>query len=396
MAGERGHSVPWRAEAAAHVTARLVSAVASFALFASFARALPPVVARDVFFFLFGLGFVIATVRTYCLLTAALVGAEQRSAKLRRVVKMTNTIPWITLVAVVSTGIIAARLNLEWGIVLAALGLVASCTFDTDLVRAIVGRAPSFSSAFAVGSCLALLFFYLATPSGRNGCIAVMLQWVPVAAMNWNMRWRLHRLVRLRVREDHVRSGIFVGMLVAVFDGAVLNAPFIVNVPLSDQAALDVSIAMRLFVASLPLLPLFAHWSNDGRLAGWSAAMGRSEQMLYAALVAGTGAVAGVTFAVIFTLLSAQTVSMEQLGFFAMLLLVYAVYAAFVRYQLGALSEAGRGAVMGATLGAFYLLLLTKTPSGEWGAAVTIALQVGALLTVPLLGRLVAGGRAAA
>ena len=379
----------WITEAGLHLIMRAASAVSSFLLFALVAHYLTVDDTRQVYFFSFAFGFLVVSLRTYCTITALLYSDTTRVSKLRKVKIVTHQLPWFTiLVGITAIGALSVY-GLQWWIVLSATAMIAICGFDADLLRAVVGRPTLFTSAFAVGGLLAIGYLWVMEPSTRDGgCIAFIVQWAPVAIINVKAYVRLwwRRAQPLRVFTSGTTLSLVGAMLLALYDGAVLNAPFLLSLPMDVGASLDLSIATRLFLSSLPFLPLMIHWSNVGHIHDMARSHRVAEYAIFGTIIAVTGVAAGLSFAVLYSVVGTTKVTVLQLGLFASLLGAYVLYACMSRYGMCNVSARARLVVLGSLLVAFYTILVSMNNTAAHSAAFIVSLQVCALVIAAAVG----------
>lgn len=361
-------------------SARIGSAGLSLLLFALIARYLPTEGAKTVFFFAFALGFVIAGARTYMNLSASLTGRQRRAAKLARTLRVVGELPAVQLGAGGLAVLLLTAHPLPPWLLLTSGAIVALVVFDSDLVRASLNRGPSFAVAFAAGSALAVGVVALSpTKSTELGCVAILVAWLPTALLNLYFSVRL-----LRRRAQWPRPDVSI-LMAAYFDGLILNAPYLLGSHMDAATGLELSIATRIFVASLPLLPLVLHWSNTVTLSSLAFRLRLPERRLYFALVAGVGSAGGAAFSALFALLADKPVTWNQYLMSVLLLISFAHYSATLRFGAGATDLRSKLVILSSVFAGFVLIgtvILRFLPSS---AALIVALQAAALWAVSLL-----------
>lgn len=374
-------------EAIYHTAARLASAACSFLLFALIARYCSPEDAKSVFFFSFALGFLIVTLRTFGTLAAGLRGHWGKVDKLRSVIRVTGQLLILQVFAALGGAFLFRRHPVPLALLLATCLTVILASFDSDLLRASLNRRSSFSVAFAVGGGLAVLFF-LASPGKTiaTGSAALLLQWLPVVCVNVYLYGRvLRRKGRVRAIVGRARWGSLAGsVLIATFDGFVLNAPFLLGTRIGPAVGMDLSVSTRLFVSSLPLFPLVMHWSNSGTLSTMAARIRMSEPHLYSGLLVASGWLGGVVLAVLFVQVSGKPLTLGQYALSVLMLLAYAWYAARVRYDASGTSTRRKVATLGPLLVLFALTYGVMSVRAA-SAAVLVGLEAGTLLAAGLV-----------
>ena len=363
---------------------RVVSALLSFVVFAQVAAKLPPGPGARVLFFSFAFGFALATLRGFHVIHAAVTGHErcvQRWRQVRRSARVTTG-----LAMLVSPGTAALLLSqgVPWGVALAGAALTIACAADIDLARAVLRRAPLLPLLTATGGALGCtLLLLVPAPDERLCAIAFLLQWLPVALQQLVLAPRLLRRAQRRPTPGSRRAwpaGVGAGLLLAGFDGAVLNAPFILALPLPAAQALDLALGNRLFVASLALFALIGTWVISGDVARVARRLRIGTALAFGLLQGASGLVLGAVYALIFAGVAAQRVGVVALLVFAVLLLAYCAHAAAVRFAAPAVPVALRMAAYGLTLAAFYALMLWQRGLAAPSLAVIVVCVVGALL----------------
>jgi hypothetical protein len=375
--------------------ARFLSALLSFGVFSQVASTLAPAAAAQVLFFSFVLGFCLATLRTFHLVAAAVVGTESRSRKLRRLRHAASTLRRVMLCAVPAVFALLLAQGVGWPAALGGAALVALCGQDLDLVRSVVGRPPVLPLLTTVGGALGMGLL-LASPSPSVGmCAAAFLvQWLPAAVQQvmYGRRWLAAPSAHEGARKtlSH-RLGDTAGLfLTAVFDGAVLNAPYLIVIPLAATAAVDLALGYRLFVASLALFSLIASWVISGDLQRLAARHAVRPATAFVVLQTGVCLATGGAYAVVFHLIAHKPVGPTALLVFVLVTVAYVVHSAGLRFLVPKLPMRATVVAYAVILTCFYALLLWQYQSAAADlhiivGAVTVALCVPALLLWALL-----------
>ena len=364
-----------------HLGARSISALASSSVFALLARLNTPADAKAVFFFMFAGGFVVAFLRSFCMFAAALLGPQRRTERLRRVQWLARRyVMLLPLFAALCAGALWSQALPPLWIALATL-VILGAGFDADLLRAALGRGPLFSPAFAVGSVAALGVLTLGQAGTSTGMLAVLCPWIALALVNSPLVWRLLRRRPRPARPDLSYSARHwpAALLTALYDGTVLNLPFMAGAGLGAAAGFDLAVAARLFSSAQPFFPLVMHWTNSGRLTGLARRAGLAEPALYGGLLALSGLLASVIFVLLFRWIGGQPVRAAQFGMFVLLLLAYTFFAAVARFSAGRLPPGQRVRLVGMLL---VLYLATWFGGVRWltqSAVLIVALQAAAL-----------------
>lgn len=327
-------------QAGLHLGARLASVGLSFLLFAWIGRVLSGPDAAQAYFFSFALGFGLATARMCLQLGSAVNGLARLAQRGREAARglqiQRQLLPCLTL----AIGAVAWLHTQDILLVLATCIVVVLAAPDVDLLRGITGRTSLFSLTFASGSLLSLVLLEWWLPHTLQGVVlALLAQWLPVCLINVPALKRVFR----RSRVTPPALGLVVGTLaLAGFDGLVLNAPFLGWLHLTTDASLDLALVMRVFVASLPMLPLLLHWTNSpafGQLcAAWGLRQGTG--LLLGLFVSGLAA--GGAFLITYVVVAQQSVGAHVVFLYLILLLAYSLYASQMRFVSSRLSSLQR------------------------------------------------------
>ena len=314
-----------------HVAARLVSSACSFLLFTFIARKLDDAEAQRAFFFLFTLGFGLATLRLFVQLAAGINGQRRASVRLRQARKglicVIKSLPYAVPLLGISLWFHTGNL------IVVAVACFVTClvAIDIDLFRAVVHREPSFSSTFTFGTLIALAGLSLhSNPDLESVCFWILVQWIPVGLFN---SFIFTRLADKRMptgetgRPTHLASILFL----AIFDGAILNTPFLGWFTPPPSTGVDLSLGIRVFVASLPMQPMLLHWANSNALAELAENMGMGLATSLSMLLLISGVISGSAFIFIYIMVTGKQVSAVAIIIYFVLLLSYSYYVSQMR-----------------------------------------------------------------
>ncbi len=382
------------------IGARVLSALLSFGVFAQVAALLPPASAARVLFFSFVFGFCLATLRTFHLIAAGVVGGEPRTRKLRRMRGAAQTLRRFMFWAGPAVLALLLGQGVGWPVAAAGAALVVLCGQDLDLARSALGRYPVLPWLTAAGGLLALLLLTLRPASEATCAMAFVVQWVPAAVFQLAYGGRLlPRLKRESGRSSpwYRRLGDTTGLfLTAVFDGAVLNAPFLVVVPLAAAAAVDLALGNRLFVASLALFSLIASWVISGDIHRMAARASLRPATTFVLLQLGVCFVTGTVYAFVYQAIAHKPVGPAAFIVFMLTSLAYVIHSAGLRYLAPRLPVRAGVIAYGGALAAFYAVLLWHHHGGVADlrvivCAVTLTLMAPPLMMWVLLRRILPG-----
>jgi hypothetical protein len=374
-------------EAAVHTAVRVVSGLLSLYLFALIARLYPADEVKDLYFFLLIFGFAASALRTLANVSAGLDAARSKTWKLRRIQSATGEVLLASLVFVpVAVWLLGQHVR-HPALLACAVLVLAGAAVDSDPLRALVDRPARFATSFALGSALAVAWLLLMAPGRADqAVIAMLLQWLPVATIN------LACLRRIGV--DSVAAGLrrlrseaaSVGTLfvVAIFDGFVLNLPFLLGGHVSAAVGIDAAVVIRIFSASLIMFPLVLHWSNSSTLAQVSRRLGVAPGATYFSIQACSAVVCGLVFGWTYAWLSQQRLGLPQLAMFTALVLSFCAYTTAARFDGRMASGRVLAPVLGivgafALAGGLYLLSLPDVHAFAVAALQCAALLLGGL-----------------
>lgn len=319
---------------------RVFSGALSFFLFALLARWFDTGQTKSLYYFLFAAGFFTSALRALASIAASLKGHEARTTKLRQACAAFAQVACAALAMVPIALWVFSGLGAPQWILVSMLVLVLCWGVDIDLLRAIVGRSSLVAVANASGAVLAIGCL-LEFRSYQGAFAAILLQWLPLCAVNAYVFYRLRRRILPLAMATLSRHGAGLwGLLsIALFDGLVINAPFFLGNRTPPELGASIGVVTRIFVAALILMPLVTYWSNGATLARLAARAGLSSAGVYWALAMGSGLIAGAAFALAFTWIAASAPTAIELTAASALLFGYVCYATAGRYRAGVSSS---------------------------------------------------------
>jgi hypothetical protein len=367
-----------------HVVVRLVSAACSFLLFSLIARKLADAETQSAFFFLFSLGFGLAALRLFAQLATAMNGQARSTVRLQQVRQGLGYLALTLPLTVPLLGIILWIHTSSVFVVIVACLVVCLAAIDCDLLRAVVHRGPIFPSAFAVGTIFALIGLSLhPQPDFKAVCFWILVQWIPVSALNIAAVRRLQRCRVPRTGSKHWLHFASV-LLLAVFDGLILNAPFLGWFTPSPSTGIDLSLGIRVFVASLPMQPLLLHWANSEALAKLTKHMRVGIALGFSMVLLISGVFAGIAFMLLYILVSGKPANTTAFVIYLLLLASYSFYASQMRLSAWKLHTYHRLGVLVVVLFIFVVAFGLYEPSLRLSALKVGLLQAFSLLACAL------------
>lgn len=329
-------------QVAQHAVIRVLSAALSFGLFTLITSKLPDEPSRRVVFYLFALGFGIATMRLFLQVAAGLHGDQRRTQKVLSLWKGLRITTLVTLVVSPLAGWVLWQHTQQGWVV--ALSLVVSFLAipDLDLARSIVHRNMLFPILFTAGTVMALVGVLVWPRLGlTEACACLLLQWVPACLCNMIVMRRWIRKI-LFTRYGVTPWTMLTMFLVAVLDGIVLNGPFLGFIEPGNAAASDLALTTRVLVASLPMLPLLTHWLNQGTLERGLLPYRLSMTIGFAGILGLSGLLIGSAYGLFFVYYSTWVLSAHVFFLFLMLLVAFCIFAAVTRIHVPQLTTPGR------------------------------------------------------
>lgn len=359
---------------------RLVSGLLSFLLFALLARWFAADQTQALYYFLFLMGFFASALRSLATVASALRGHESRSTKLRRVAPAYGQVLAVALVALPVAVVVTWGLSVPVWVYAGVAMVLLTWGLDIDILRAVFGRSSIVAAAAAIGAVLAIACAALFR-SLEGAFAAILLQWLPICALNaWVLvRWRRRILTAARQTLTRLGFQVWGPLAVATFDGVVLNAPFFLGDLTPPALGVSIGVVTRIFVAAVILMPLLVFWSNGDALGRMARTLGLPVPAVYGGLALLAGLGAGAIFAAVFAVISGVAPSVDELAASALLLFAYSCFAAAGRYR-GQLSTVLTG----------LLVLLAALNAAGVAAAVTLGGQALAVACVQASSLLVA------
>ena len=323
-----------RAELVHFGVSRVASGALSFALFALITRWFPVDEAKSLYFFLFLAGFFLSAMRALATVSTGLLGHESQSRKLRKTsVAFAYVLCASVLVAPIALWLLSGLRVPMWAagsmvLVMLLWGL------DADISRAILGLRSAVAPMTALGATFAIISLSL-FHSYQAALVAILLQWLPLCALNVYFAIRLRRII-LRALHSIIaeRDMRFWGLLaLAIFDGVILNTQFFLAGQVPDEVGQDTAIVMRIFASALILLPLINYWSNSQILVRFADQLRLPIPLVYWFIALASTLFAGTGFIYFFTVLSGVWLGSEKFMALCMLLIGYITYAVSGRYH---------------------------------------------------------------
>jgi hypothetical protein len=317
-------------QATIHLGARLGSVCLSFLLFAWIGRVLSAPDAARAYFLSFSLGFGFATARMCLQLGAGVNGLARGAQRFREALRGLHIQRRLLPLLVIGIGVVTWIYTYQVSLVIASMVVAIMSAPDFDLLRSIVGRASLFSTNFALGSLLALVLLEWVLPHTLAGVVlALLIQWMPTCLFNIPALKRTFKRSYDVVPSLEITAGTLV---LAGFDGLVLNAPFLGWLHLSTNTSLDMAIVMRVFIASLPLLPLLLHWTNSPAFTHLCMRWHMRPETGFVLGLLVSGLSAGTVFLGVYIGIAHLPVSIDVPFLFVLLLAVYSFYASQMRF----------------------------------------------------------------
>ncbi len=349
-------------QTALHLGSRLASVGLSFILFTCIGRLIQADLAAKVYFFTFALGFAIATCRMVLQLGANVTGTSATTTRIRAVQQGYRDVAFLMPVATLILSIIVWNLTASPLLcVLSVISMIIAAA-DVDMPRSTLNKAPIFSFTFALGTAFSIFLIIYVVPKTIEGVgLAVVGQWLPFLMMNRrSLRFAFESARRVRRRamakEQLARTTSIA--LISCYDGVILNAPFFGFLALSARDAIDLSLIMRVHVASLPLLPLIMHWCNSSTFDRLCQQLSLSRRAGFFIGLALSGLSAGAVFLSFYAHFGQQPVGVKVFVLYAITLLCYSIFAPEMRFSTERLPTIVRIKLIAGAIGTYLITLL--------------------------------------
>ena len=214
-----------------------------------------------------------------------------------------------------------------------ALALMCGC--DLDLPRAVAGRAPLLPWLTAFGGSMGAALLWTQTNLTQEvAATAFLLQWAPVAIYTAIFGRRLIRLYAPIAPAANKRPQVTLSsLLISVFDGAVLNAPFILSLPVAPTTAIQLALGNRLFVSSLAVFSLISSLMLTGDLQKIARRFDINIGVTFAATQFVAAFAIGSAYAIMYELISNEPIGMVAEGIGVFLLSSYVLHATAIRFS---------------------------------------------------------------
>ena len=311
-----------------YLISRLSSVLLSFLLFALVGRILTSEDAAKAYFCSFIFGFCLSTTRNCAQIGASIDAKANIKNRLfdvkRGYALMTITVIPLSLIGMF--GVYYYTQNIVVSIITSLTIIVSSP--NIDLIRGAFNRSSIFPLLFAGGTLLSLIcvkFFFPHTLIWV--VVAFLVQWFFVAINNFRLISRF--FLKINYSLIPIRY-ILSTIMLAGFDGLIFNIPFFGFLPPSSSSAIEISLAIRIFTASLPLLPLLIHWSNSNHSYKFGF---KNIKHVFRIIILFCGFACGVIFILAYIYVANKNVRIEVFGFYMILLISYSYYIPELRYS---------------------------------------------------------------
>jgi hypothetical protein len=311
---------------------RFISVLASFLLFALASLQLNTNDSNKAFFCMFILGFCIAGARMCVQVGASLNSSLRISQRYRQARRgydiLRLIIPFISFFGSVEVYFHTSNVILS----IISFFVIATSAPNIDLIRGILGKTTIFSIAFLMGTLTSIALIKWVFPHTLNYIVlGFLVQWLFVSFINYKI---LVTFFKNYYRNRISRSYLFSVIIFAFFDGVILNAPFLLGILSSDaQAGIDLSLTIRIFIASLPIMPLLIHWTNTKYFQNFCVQHSLKRKIIFRILTLFTGIISGVVFAIFYVGIVKEHIPIYVLIYYISILIAYSVYISELRFS---------------------------------------------------------------
>jgi hypothetical protein len=315
-----------------YIVVRLGSVFATFLIFSIIGRMLPDTEASAAYFFSFILGFCLATSRTCCQVASSINGSDRISEKVRSVKKGYILATYSSvLLGIIGSVLISKITNSYWIPALSFLVILLG-GLNVDVLRGALNRSSIFPVLFALGSLVSLVCMQWVFPPSLDWIIfCLFLQWIFVILFNGKL---LIWIFSSREKIDVSVFFLFYVFSISSFDGLIVNAAFLGILDPSSEAAVEISVIVRVFISSLPLLPLLMHWTNSRAFNDFCLSHGISVRMTFLMMVLVTGIFSGVLFIFMYSYIAGKAWSGDVVVGYLALLVAYGFFITEVRFSV--------------------------------------------------------------
>ena len=310
---------------------RILSAFASFILFSLAGLELGKADSSRAFSCMFVVGFCIVAARMTVQVGSSLNSNLRISERYRQVARgfaiLRLIIPFISLFGSIEIYFYTSNLILS-GI---SFFVITFSSPNIDLIRGVLGKTTIFSFAFLIGTLTSISLIKWIFPHTLDYVVlGFLVQWIFVCLINYRATVRV-----LRGTYHHKISTryLFSVLLFSFFDGLILNLPFFGILSSQMQVGIDLSLVTRIFVASLPILPLLIHWTNTNYFKAICSHYSFDQKITLRVLILLTGIIGGLCFMAIYLYFSKKSISIFIPVSYMSLLIGYSIYTSELRFS---------------------------------------------------------------
>jgi hypothetical protein len=125
-------------------------------------------------------------------------------------------------------------------------------------------------------------------------------------------------------------------IIFASFDGIILNFPFFGVMNITPDDGIELSLIVRIFIASIPILPLMIHFSNTKYFDKICNVYSINIKFIFNIIILIFGLISGLLFIRIYEYTNGIVISMSTYFYFLIILLSFSYYISELRFSFSA------------------------------------------------------------
>ena len=309
---------------------RASSVLVSLYIFGLIGRRLDAYDATQVYFVMFILGFCISSGRACSQIGASIKNNNRLSLRFNDVSRGLGIIKIVVFPLAAFGGIQIFMNTQDFWLSIVSFLLVAFCIPNLDLVRSLLSKNSIFPANFLAGSLLVVFAIYYFDINDKILFVWVLtLQWLFVAISNLFI---FNFILKSKIIKDF--SNLYAIVVFSFFDGLIINSPFFGFLDAKSNIATELSISTRIFLASLPILPLVIHFSNTPSFLKFCIKIKFDQKLVMFLFLISIGFLSGLLFCLIYFWYMGSDFSFNSLLFYFLLYLSFSYYIPRLRFSL--------------------------------------------------------------
>lgn len=293
-------------------------------------------------FFLFVLGFLVSGLRLFLQLSSSLQASDPKTRNLSRLYEGVSRTVLVSLILLPLWAYLLHVHTQGLALTVVSVLVVILAGMDVDLYRGLAGKSMLTPVLFALGTLLSLLGALLLPDLGfESSCYLILIQWVPVCVANGLFLIRIVPQLAFAFKGSSILAVLSM-VPAGIYDGLVVNWPFLGAVNPESAVAQEVSLVIRVFSSSLPFYPLLLFWANNGTLLKLSHRIKVPQSLLFTLFLFVSSIIVAIVFLAFFRLGSNWQISTAVVTMLVVLLFSFCVYLSAVRFNVSLQSSGKR------------------------------------------------------